>query len=90
MLAALSLSETLIAELVNADQVLICTPMYNYSIPAVLKSWIDYLVRPGFTGAPRLLVSTRAAVCIELLGELETLRSRLRLDCPRIRFESHT
>jgi FMN-dependent NADH-azoreductase len=48
-LAALTLSETLIGELVNADQVLICTPMYNYSIPAVLKSWIDYLVRPGFT-----------------------------------------
>lgn len=49
MLVALTLSETLIAELINADQVLICTPMYNYSIPAVLKSWIDYLVRPGFT-----------------------------------------
>jgi len=49
MLAALALSETLIGELVKADQVLICTPMYNYSIPAVLKSWIDYLVRPGFT-----------------------------------------
>jgi FMN-dependent NADH-azoreductase len=49
MLAALALSETLVGELVNADQVLICTPMYNYSIPAVLKSWIDYLVRPGFT-----------------------------------------
>jgi len=49
MLAALTLSETLIGELINADQVLICTPMYNYSIPAVLKSWIDFLVRPGFT-----------------------------------------
>lgn len=49
MLAALDLSETLIGELVDADHVLICTPMYNYSIPAVLKSWIDYLVRPGFT-----------------------------------------
>ena len=49
MLAALTLSETLIGELVDADQVLICTPMYNYSVPAVLKSWIDYLVRPGFT-----------------------------------------
>jgi FMN-dependent NADH-azoreductase len=72
MLAALALSETLIGELVNADQVLICTPMYNYSIPAVLKSWIDYLVRPGFTfklapGWPgmladkptRLLIATR-------------------------------
>lgn len=72
MRAALSLSETLIGELIGADQVLICTPMYNYSLPAVLKSWIDYLVRPGFTFAlapgwpglladrpTRILVATR-------------------------------
>jgi len=72
MQAALTLSESLIGELVDADQVVICTPMYNYSIPAVLKSWIDYLVRPGFTfelapGWPgmladkptRLLIATR-------------------------------
>ena len=47
LLAALTLSETLIGELVNADQVLICTPMYNYSIPAVLKSWIDSPLSSG-------------------------------------------
>jgi FMN-dependent NADH-azoreductase len=23
--------------------------MYNFTVPAVLKSWIDYVVRPGFT-----------------------------------------
>ncbi|MGI4748535.1 MAG: FMN-dependent NADH-azoreductase [Janthinobacterium lividum] len=51
MLRALALSDELIQELVGADQLLICTPMYNYSIPAVLKSWIDYIVRPGFTFA---------------------------------------
>jgi hypothetical protein len=40
MLAALALSETLIGELVNADQVLICTPMHNYSRPDVqTNSW---------------------------------------------------
>lgn len=49
MRTALALSKVLIDELVEADHVLICTPMYNYSIPAVLKSWIDYLVRPGLT-----------------------------------------
>ncbi len=46
---ALALSEELIGELTSADALLICTPMYNFTMPAVLKSWIDYLVRPGFT-----------------------------------------
>ncbi len=49
MQRALSLSEELINEITKSDQILICTPMYNYSVPAVLKSWIDYIVRPGFT-----------------------------------------
>jgi len=31
------------------DVLLISTPMYNFTLPAVLKSWIDYVVRPGFT-----------------------------------------
>lgn len=25
---------------IASDQMLICAPMYNYSVPAVLKSWI--------------------------------------------------
>ena len=51
MKRALALSEKLIDELIHADQLLICTPIYNFSVPAVLKSWIDYIVRPGFTFA---------------------------------------
>ena len=49
MNAALALSSKLIAELQAADHLLIGTPMYNFTVPAVLKSWIDYIVRPGFT-----------------------------------------
>jgi FMN-dependent NADH-azoreductase len=49
MQRALALSAELIAELQAADVLLICTPMYNFTVPAVLKSWIDYVVRPGFT-----------------------------------------
>lgn len=51
MQRALHLSAELIDELMCCDEVLITTPMYNFSIPAVLKSWIDYLVRPGYTFA---------------------------------------
>lgn len=42
---ALKISDELIAELNAADQILITTPMYNFAIPAVLKAWIDHIVR---------------------------------------------
>lgn len=38
-------SDNLIAELMNADALLISTPMYNFTVPAVLKAWIDQVVR---------------------------------------------
>ncbi|KYC35618.1 hypothetical protein WA1_07310 [Scytonema hofmannii PCC 7110] len=34
-----------------ADRYILSTPMYNFSIPAVLKSYIDYIVRPRRTFA---------------------------------------
>ncbi len=43
--AALQLSNELLAELFAADEVLIATPMYNFSIPAILKAWLDQIVR---------------------------------------------
>jgi FMN-dependent NADH-azoreductase len=49
MQKALALSAELIAELQAADVLLVSTPMYNFTIPAVLKSWIDCVVRPGYT-----------------------------------------
>ncbi len=41
MQLALALSAELIGELQAAEVLLISTPMYNFTIPAVLKSWID-------------------------------------------------
>jgi len=46
---ALALSDELISELNAADTVLIATPMYNFSIPSALKSWIDQVVRINST-----------------------------------------
>ena len=43
--AALKLSDEFIAELLTADELVITTPMYNFNIPAVLKAWIDHIVR---------------------------------------------
>ena len=47
--SALKLSDELIAELNVADHVLITTPMYNFNVPAVLKAWIDHIIRVGKT-----------------------------------------
>jgi FMN-dependent NADH-azoreductase len=38
--------EPLLAELVAADTVLIGTPMYNFSVPAALKAWLDQVTFP--------------------------------------------
>ena len=46
---ATALSDDLIAELKSADALLISTPMYNFSVPAVLKAWIDQVVRINHT-----------------------------------------
>jgi FMN-dependent NADH-azoreductase len=46
---ALAVSDELIAELFSADEILIGTPMYNFTVPANLKAWIDLIVRPRVT-----------------------------------------
>lgn len=43
--AAFSASEILIRELEQAAAVVIATPMHNYTVPVVLKAWIDQVVR---------------------------------------------
>lgn len=47
--ASLAVSEQLISELEVASIVVLCTPMHNFSVPAVLKCWIDQVVRIGRT-----------------------------------------
>lgn len=41
----LALSDTLIDEVNQADIIVITSPMYNYGMPAVLKAWVDQVVR---------------------------------------------
>jgi FMN-dependent NADH-azoreductase len=47
--AAIKISNNLVAELQAADRIIIGTPMYNFTIPAVLKAYIDHVVRVGVT-----------------------------------------
>lgn len=47
--AILSYSDTLVAELQQADAIVISAPIYNFSVPASLKAWIDQIARVGLT-----------------------------------------
>lgn len=66
--SAVALSEELVSELEAADLLVIGAPMYNYSVPASLKSWIDQVARVGRTfvhtptGPQGLLTGKRAVV----------------------------
>ena len=46
---ALSFSDTIVQELQKADTIVIGTPIYNFSGPAVLKAWVDQVARAGVT-----------------------------------------
>ena len=49
--AVLAQSEALTSEVAAADLLLIAVPIYNFSIPAALKSWIDLVCRDNVDGA---------------------------------------
>jgi FMN-dependent NADH-azoreductase len=66
----LALSDTLIEEIKSADTIVIGAPIYNFGIPATLKTWIDLIARAGITfkysetGPQGLLTGKRAIVAI--------------------------
>lgn len=76
--AALELSNQLIGELLEADVVVIDTPMYNLTVPSCLKAWIDHIVRPGLTfsygpdGFKGLLQGKHAILVVATGGHFST------------------
>jgi FMN-dependent NADH-azoreductase len=74
----LALSEELIGELERADEYVIGVAMHNFSIPAVLKLWIDQVVRSGRTfsysaqGPKGLLQDKKATVVVASGGIYES------------------
>lgn len=66
----LSLSDNLVAELQKADTIVIGLPIYNFSVPAAFKAWIDLVARVGLTfsyseaGPKGLLEGKRAVLAI--------------------------
>lgn len=45
----LDLSDTLVDEINEADHIVLSVPMYNFSLPANVKSWFDHIARVGKT-----------------------------------------
>ncbi|MBU4610555.1 NAD(P)H-dependent oxidoreductase [Achromobacter sp. GG226] len=72
--AVVDLSDTLVAELQAADRVIIAVPVYNFGIPAQLKSYFDLVARAGITfrytaeGKPEGLVTGKDVIVIIARG----------------------
>ncbi len=69
----LAISDKLIAELEAADEYVIGVAMHNFSIPSVLKLWLDQIVRAGRTfayidGAPKGLLNNKKATFLVASG----------------------
>ncbi len=47
--AKVDFADNLINELRSADTVILTAPMYNFSVPSMLKAWFDYVARAGVT-----------------------------------------
>lgn len=65
---ALTLSDTMLSEVQNADVIVISAPIYNFTIPSTLKAWLDHLARVGVSfhytenGPEGLLADKRVVV----------------------------
>jgi FMN-dependent NADH-azoreductase len=73
--ATRALSDTLIAELREADTIVIGAPMYNFSVPTGLRAWFDHVLRAGKTfryseTGPEGLLKGKRAIVIESRGGL--------------------
>lgn len=70
---ALAFSDTLVAELKEADVLVIGVPLYNFSVPAALKAWIDMVARARATfrytdSGPKGLLEGKKAYLVVATG----------------------
>lgn len=69
----LAMSDSLVSELQNAEQLIIGVPVYNFTIPATLKAWIDLVARARETfryteNGPQGLLKTKKAWLVAASG----------------------
>lgn len=67
-------SDALVAELFDADRIVFAVPVYNFNLPAQLKSYIDHIARAGVTfrytseGVPEGLVKGKQVLVLSARG----------------------
>ncbi|MEL6217197.1 MAG: NAD(P)H-dependent oxidoreductase [Pseudomonadota bacterium] len=74
--AALAASDALVAELKEADVVVIGVPVYNFGVPAALKAWVDQVARARVTfryteNGPVGLLEGKRAILVAASGGTE-------------------
>jgi FMN-dependent NADH-azoreductase len=79
---ALLLSDSLLAELEQADEYLFGVPMHNFGVPSVLKLWIDQISRVGKTfsyadGVPKGLIVGKKATFIIATGGIYDAQTQM-------------
>ncbi|MNT00489.1 FMN-dependent NADH-azoreductase [compost metagenome] len=68
------LSDSLVAELMEADRIVFAVPVYNFNLPAQFKSYLDHLARAGVTfrytpeGVPEGLVKGKQVFVLTARG----------------------
>ncbi len=78
----LALSDTLLAELEQSDEYVFGVPMHNFSVPSVLKLWIDQIARVGRTfsyagGTPKGLLTGKKATFIIATGGIYDAQTQM-------------
>ena len=78
----LALSDSLLAELEQADEYVFGVPMHNFSVPSVLKLWIDQISRVGKTfsyadGTPKGLLTGKKATFIIATGGIYDAQTQM-------------
>lgn len=74
--ATLALSDELVAELKQADTLLIAVPIYNFGVPSALKAWVDMVARARLTfryteAGPEGLLTGKRAILVMASGGTE-------------------
>ena len=78
----LTLSDSLLAELEQADEYVFGVPMHNFGVPSVLKLWIDQIARVGRTfsyadGTPKGLITGKKATFIIATGGIYDAQTKM-------------
>ena len=78
----LSLSDSLLAELEQAEEYVIGVPMHNFGVPSVLKLWIDQIARVGRTfsygeGGPKGMMTGKKATFIIATGGIYDAQTQM-------------